>query len=131
MGHPTFHVVEEAQRGEFRLGAHVEPVRGVGGHADQVVAGAEHLIDLVVDVQAEQPLAFDEEAHFVFMVAVLVQELLAHRFLVRVGGHHVQHIDGLVAALGFYPVDIFLVKRQNLLLGGIVGNLARRCPALK
>ncbi len=65
------------------------------------------------------------------MVAVLVQELLAHRFLVRVGGHHVQHVDGLVATLGFDPVDVFLIERQDLFLGGIVGNLARRCPAFE
>ena len=71
ISHQAFRVIEQANGDKAGVGAHVEPVRGVGGHADQVAFAAEYFVHLVLDVQCEQALAFHEEAHFVFAVAVL------------------------------------------------------------
>ena len=51
----------------------------LSGTRDQVALLAFDLVDLAADVQGEQARAGDEEAHFVFLVEVLVEELLAHR----------------------------------------------------
>jgi hypothetical protein len=48
------------------------------GHADQVALLAADLVDALADVQGEQARAVDEEAHLVFLVEVLVEELRAH-----------------------------------------------------
>ena len=50
------------------------------------------LVDLVVHVQGEQAGAGDEEAHFVFLVEVFVEELRAHRVAVRVVRRDADHV---------------------------------------
>jgi hypothetical protein len=46
-------------------------------NANQVAPGAQDLVDPPADMQAEQPLPGDEEAHLVFAMGVLGEELLA------------------------------------------------------
>jgi hypothetical protein len=43
---------------------------GAGWNGDQIVLLAQHLIHLVADMQAEQPVAFHEEADFIFTVSI-------------------------------------------------------------
>lgn len=83
LGDPALRVVEQAHGDEMRVLAHVEPVAGAGRHRDQVVALAEHGVDMLLDMQDEQAAPGDEEAHLVFAMAVLVEELGAQFGLLR------------------------------------------------
>ena len=51
-------------------------------------------------MQREQARAGDEEAHFVFLVEVLVEELGAHGLALRVVRRDAHHVHGLEAVLG-------------------------------
>ena len=55
ISHPAFRVIEQADGDEPGIRAHIEPVWRVGGDADQVAFGAKYFVNLVVDVQCEQP----------------------------------------------------------------------------
>src|SRR5690349_11969683 len=84
MANPAVGLGEETDGDEARLRAHVEPVQRAVGHADQVALLAADLVYAIADVQGEQPRAVDEEAHLVFLVEVLGQELRAHCLALRV-----------------------------------------------
>src|SRR5690606_29263808 len=103
---PAVGLLEEADRDEARFRAHVEPVRGAVGHRDQVALDAFDLIDLVAHVQGEQARAVDEEAHLVLVVVVLVEELAAHLFALRVVRRDADHVHAGEAALGRDAVDV-------------------------
>src|SRR5215472_9925651 len=75
MRDPPCGVREQADRREPGLRPHVEPVGRMGGHADEITALAKHGEYLVAHVQVEHSGALDEEAHFVFVVRMFVEEL--------------------------------------------------------
>src|SRR5574337_342417 len=105
--------VEQADRDEVRLFAHVEPVAGAVRHADQVAAFAQHLENALADVQCEQAAAGDEETHLVLGMGVLVEEFGAERGAIRVVRIQADHVDGLVAFLAHQPVDIAAIGRDD------------------
>src|SRR5699024_1634328 len=61
-GHPALLAREQADGGKAGRLAHVEPVRGAVGHADEISLDAQDVVDPVVDVQGEQACTVDEEA---------------------------------------------------------------------
>jgi hypothetical protein len=64
-------------------------------------------------VQAEQALAFYEEAHFVFAVGVFSQKLLAQSFAIGVVRRHPDRIHGGIAGAGLHPLDLCGVGLQH------------------
>lgn len=99
LGHPAFAVVEETQGGELGFCPHVKPVAGAGGHADPIVAFAEHLQHLFrfSGMDAEEAPAFHKETHLVFGVDVFRQKLLAQGNALGMVGVDADRIYGAVA----------------------------------
>lgn len=115
----------------MRVLAHVEPVAGAGRHRDQVVALAEHGVDMLLDMQDEQAAPGDEEAHLVFAMAVLVEELGAQFGLLRVVAVQADHVHGDVAALALEPLDLVGVGGDHLVLAGAGGDGRGGFPAFE
>src|SRR3989441_11820328 len=76
---PAFLVGEQTDRDEIGRFAHIEPMPGAVGYADQVALHAQRFVHLVADMQGELAAAGDEETHFVFRVRVFVEELRTQR----------------------------------------------------
>ena len=129
--HPTLGVVEEAQSAEAGLWSHVEPVAGACWHADPVVALADQLQHLLAQVQAEQAAALDEEAHLVFGVGVLSQELLAQGQPIGMVGAQADRIDRAIAAFGLDKGDFAGIGGQDRLAVRIRLQIGPGGPALE
>ena len=104
---------------------------GAGGHGDPVIGLTQHLQHLIAQVQTKQPLALHEQAHLVFAVGVLGQELLPQDLAIRVVGGHADHIHRGVGAPLLHGGDLLGVGGQNCFLIGIVGQLYPGGPALE
>src|SRR5580658_5201661 len=59
-GDPAFGRGKQTDHGEVRIGSHVEPVAHAGGHADQIIALAQHHMHLCFGMQVEHAGALDE-----------------------------------------------------------------------
>ena len=127
---PTIGLGEEADGGEARRGTHVEPVLGAVRNTDQILGLTEDFVDAVFDMEGEKAGATDEEAHFIFLMAVLAQEFRAHGFAFGMVGIDADHIDGAETVLRYQLVDFRLVGCKNRFVAGIVGNRTDR-PAFK
>ena len=65
-------------------GPHVEPVASAGGHADQVTPLTQGHVHFPRRSQIKHSGAFHEEAYFIFVMSMLVEELSAQCLAVRV-----------------------------------------------
>src|SRR5690606_21952541 len=128
---PAFGIAEQADGHEMRILAHVEPVPGAGGHRDKVVLLAQHGVDHVLDVQAEQAATGDEKSHLVFGMAVFVQEPGAQLGLLRVIAGDAEHVHGGIATLVHQAVDLRSVSGNHLVRTGPCGKTRAGFPALE
>ena len=133
---PAVLLVEEADRGEGRAGAHVEPVGGAARHAQQVALLAEDGVHFAVHVQIEDAGAGDEEADLVIVVVrVLLEELRAgglglRRELRVVAGVQTEDVDGGEALLGVQLVDLRAVRGEHGLAVGVGRHVLADRPLL-
>ena len=102
-----------------------------GGYGHQIGFAAEQLIDAIAQVQAEQTLPLDEEAHFILGVGVLAQELLTERILLGMVRGHVYRIDREVAALGLQTLDFRGVGGEYVVVAGVRSDRPGSLPALE
>ncbi len=70
-------------------------------------------MNAVVGAQAEQPLARDEETHFVLGMPVLVQKLGTQRDPIGMVGGQRDDVDRSIAALCLEPVDLGCVGGED------------------
>src|SRR5690606_13448058 len=116
---PAFWIGKETNRGETGSRPHIEPMLGTVGHADQVMLLAQHRIDFVADVKIKQTLPPHEEAHFIFTVAMLVQELLAQLFaarMIRVQTDDVRRLKTVFLLQSFHFLSI---GSQNFVIASV------------
>ena len=100
-------------------------------NADPVVGFSEHLHHFVADVQAEKTTAFDEEAHLIFGVNVLLEKFLAQGHSIRLIGLHADGIDTWEVAPLLRPFDFTFVSRQDLRDRGMAIQLMLCGPAFE
>src|SRR5690554_578029 len=128
---PAVGLLEEPDRHEAGLRAHVEPVGGAVGHRDQVVLHALDLVHLAVHMQGEQVGSGDEEADLVLLVVVLVEELAAQFLAFRMVRGNADHVDAGEATLGHQAGDVFAVGGQHLFLAGAGCDRGGGLPAFE
>jgi hypothetical protein len=114
--HPAVLVGKQADGHKVGRFAHVEPVTRAVRHADQVALLAQHVVDLVADVQGELAGAGDKEPYLVLAVAVFVKKFLAQRGAVRVIGGETDDIDRLIAFAAHQPVNVCAVGGDHFVL---------------
>ena len=92
---------------------------------------AQHLVDLVADVQRELAGAGDEEAHLVLRVRVFVEKLRAQRGAVGMIRGEADHVDALVALFAHQAVDIAAVGGDHVVLARARHDRLGRFPLLE
>src|SRR6266536_3358373 len=122
--HPSLRVMEEADRGEVRLRASVEPVGRGLRHSGEVARLGEERVDVARDVQVEGPGAPGDEPDLVIVArGVLVDEHGTDFFrLLRVCGvraaRDARHVDLHETPRAHLRVDHVAVGGEHLLLRG-------------
>src|SRR5258708_4329629 len=130
MRRPSRFFLEQPDRTNAAVSAQIEPVERSARNANQV-AGLDFDRNnrALARMDMEQTSACDDVPDLVLIMRVLDVELCEHRIQPGSIGMDVDHIRGHVTSPALEFLDLLAVGAQDLVCGGIAGQLARGLPA--